>query len=132
MKYLIDTNICIYIMNKKPASVIDKFMSVAIGEIGISSITVSELQYGVAKSNRKIENTKRLNEFLLPFETLSYDSDAAAVYGNIRAQLENTGQIIGPLDLLIGAHALSQNLTIITNNIREFDRIDGLVVENWA
>lgn len=133
MNYLIDTNICIYIMNKKPAYVIEKFKKMAMGEIGISSITVSELQYGVAKSSRQVENAKRLSEFLIPFEILPYDADAAAaVYGDIRAQLESTGQTIGPLDLLIGAHALSQNLKVITNNVKEFSRIDRLIVENWV
>lgn len=132
MKYLIDTNICIYIMNKKPASVIEKFKLMEPGEIGVSSITVSELRYGVAKSRRKTENAKRLNEFLLPFEIMSYDSKAASAYGEIRSQLEKSGQTIGPLDMLIGAHALSQNRIIITNNTREFSRIDNLTVENWA
>ena len=132
MKYLIDTNICIYIMNKRPVSVIEKFKTMTPGDIGISSITVSELQYGVAKSSRKVENSRRLNEFLLPFDILPYDSSAAAAYGDIRYQLENAGQTIGPLDMLIGAHALSQNLIVITNNIKEFSRIANLVAENWA
>ncbi len=85
----------------------------------------------MAKSLRQAENAKRLWEFLLPFEILSYDSDATAVYGDIRAQLENEGQTIGSLDLLIGAHALSQNLIVITNNVKEFSRIGRLNVENW-
>ncbi|MCP4351150.1 MAG: type II toxin-antitoxin system VapC family toxin [Desulfobacterales bacterium] len=132
MNYLIDTNICIYIMNQRPASVIDKFKTMAPGDIGISSITVSELQYGVAKSNRKSENARRLSEFLLPFDILPYDSKAASVYGRIRSQLEDAGQTIGPLDMLIGAHALSQNLIIVTNDTKEFSRIDRLTVENWV
>ena len=132
MNYLIDTNICIYIMNKRPATVIEKFKTMEPGEICISSITVSELQYGVAKSTRKGENSKRLSSFLLPFEILPYDEKAAAVYGDIRSQLEQSGQTIGPLDLLIGAHALSLDLTIITNNTKEFSRIDRLDVEDWV
>lgn len=132
MNYLIDTNICIYIMNKRPVSVIEKFKTMEPYEIGISSITVSELRYGVAKSSQKNETAKRVNEFLLPFEILSYDLKAASAYGDIRSQLEQTGQTIGPLDLLIGAHAISRDLIIITNNTKEFSRIEGLVVENWV
>jgi tRNA(fMet)-specific endonuclease VapC len=132
MKYLIDTNICIYIMNKRPVSVIEKFKTIEPYEIGISSITVSELRYGVAKSTQKIENAKRLSDFLMPFEILPYDSEAASAYGDIRSQLEQTGQTIGPLDLLIGAHALSRDLIIITNNTKEFSRIERLAVENWV
>ena len=132
MNYLIDTNICIYIMNQRPVSVIDKFKTMAPGDIGISSITVSELQYRVAKSSGKSENVRRLSEFLLPFDILPYDSKAASVYGKIRSQLEDAGQTIGPLDILIGAHALSQNLIIVTNNAKEFSRIDRLTVQNWV
>ncbi len=119
-------------MNQRPVSVIDKFKTMAPGDIGISSITVSELQYRVAKSSGKSENARRLSEFLLPFDILPYDSKAASVYGKIRSQLEDAGQTIGPLDILIGAHALSQNLIIVTNNAKEFSRIDRLTVQNWV
>ena len=132
MKYLIDTNICIYIMNKRPVAVIEKFKKFEIGEIGISTITVSELQYGAAKSTYRKKNEVRLEEFLAPLGILSYDQTAARVYGDIRFQLEKHGKPIGPLDLLIAAHAVSQNLVLVTNNIKEFDRIKKLKVENWA
>ena len=132
MKYLIDTNICIYIMNKRPPAVIKKFKRFELGEIGISTITVSELQYGVSKSDHRKKNADRLNEFLAPLEMLTYDQMAARVYGDIRFQLENLGQPIGPLDLLIAAHAISRDLVLITNNEREFKRIKRLKVENWA
>ena len=132
MKYLIDTNICIYIMNKRPLKVIKKFKQYELGEIGISTISVSELRYGVAKSMHRKKNEVRLEEFLTPLEILSYDQKAAKVYGNIRFQLEQHGQLIGSLDMLIAAQAMSQNLVLITNNDKEFERIKKLKVENWT
>ena len=132
MKYLLDTNICIYIMNKRPAKVISKFKQREVGEIGLSSITVSELQYGVAKSNQRELNRQRLNEFITPLEILTYDELAAEAYGNIRIQLEKSGQPIGPLDTLIAAHAISRNLILVTNNVAEFRRVENLKVVNWA
>lgn len=131
MKYLIDTNICIYIMNQRPPEVIQKFKSQEIGEIGVSSITVSELQYGVAKSAFPDKNSKRLEAFLAPFQILPYDENATKYYGEIRSQLEKQGQTIGPLDLLIAAHAMSCGLTLVTNNAKEFERVASLEVENW-
>jgi len=131
-KYLLDTNICIYIMNKRPKDMIDKFRRFDIGEIGVSTITVSELQYGVAKSKNQALNAKRVEEFLAPLEIVSYDEIAANIYGEIRHRLEKSGQPIGPLDLLIAAHALSRKLVIITNNEKEFKRVKYLKVENWA
>lgn len=132
MKYLIDTNSCIYIMNKRPAEVIKKFKQFELGEIGISTTTVSELRYEVAKSTYREKNEVRLEEFLAPLEILAYDQTAAKVYGEIRFQLEKRGQPIGPLDLLIAAHAMSQNLTLVTNNDKEFKRIKRLKIENWT
>ncbi len=131
MNFLIDTNICIYIMNKRPPEVIQRFKTMEVGQIAISSITVSELQYGVSKSKYREQNFKRLEEFLTPFQILAYDEYASKFYGEIRSQLENQGTIIGPLDLLIAAHALSQNLVLVTNNEKEFKRIPSLKVENW-
>jgi len=131
MKYLLDTNTCIYIMNRRPLAVVRKFREFDIGDVGVSSITVSELYYGVRKSKRQDENLHRLFAFLLPFEVLPYDESAAGVYGGIRADLERRGEIIGPLDMLIAAHALSRELILITNNIREFRRVQGLQLENW-
>ena len=132
MNFLIDTNICIYIMNNHPPEVIHRFKNSEVGDIGISSITVSELQYGVSKSKRKKENQHRLEEFLSPFEILAYDDIAAAYYGEIRAWLEKKGVVIGPLDLLIAAHTLSRDLVLVTNNEKEFKRITSLKIENWA
>ncbi len=131
MKYLIDTNICIYIMNKRPADVFNKFKKFKLGEIGISTITVSELQYGVRKSKYREKNQKRLEEFLAPFEILAYDELAAKSYGDIRFKLERRSQPIGPLDQLIAAHALSQGSILVTNNDKDFKRVKNLKVENW-
>ncbi len=132
MKYLIDTNICIYIMNKRPAGIIEKFKQFELGDVGISTITVSELQYGVAKSIHRKENQQRLEQFMAPLEILAYDEMAAEVYGDIRFHLEKYGQPIGPLDVLIAAHALSKNLILVTNNDKEFKRVKNLQVENWT
>jgi tRNA(fMet)-specific endonuclease VapC len=132
MKYFLDTNICIHIINNHPPTIIAKFAQFEPYEIGISAIVVSELQYGVAKSSQLERNQQRLDAFLTPFQVLPYDEAAAQVYGTIRATLERTGQLIGREDLLIAAHALSNDLTLITNNEREFLRVPKLKVENWA
>jgi tRNA(fMet)-specific endonuclease VapC len=132
MIYLIDTNICIYLMNQKPVKVIQKIKNTEVGQIGISTITVSELKYGVAKSNLKKQNAQRLEEFLTPFEILPYDETASEYYGMIRAELESQGKVIGPLDMLIAAHALSKDMILVINNEKEFLRIKSLKVENWA
>ncbi len=101
------------------------------GDIAISAITVSELQYGVAKSSNPLKNQTRLDEFLVPFEILPYDSEVAKAYGTIRVNLEKQGIPIGPLDFLIAAHALARNLILVTNNEKEFARIQNLRIENW-
>ena len=119
-------------MNQSPPEVIQRFRDTDVGQIGISTITVSELNYGVAKSQLRKQNTKRLEEFLIPFEILPYDENASKHYGVLRSQLESHGKVIGPLDMLIAAHALSKNLVLVTNNEKEFQRIQSLKVENWA
>ena len=131
--FLIDTNICIYIMNNHPPQVIQRFREIGVGNICISSITVSELQYGACKSKQIKKNLERLDEFLRPFEIISYDESASIHYGKIRSYLEKQGNdVIGPLDMLIAAHALSENLTVITNNEKEFKRVKALKVKNWV
>ncbi len=130
--FLIDTNICIYIMNDHPPEVIQKFRDIGVGNICISSITVSELQYGAYKSKQIKKNINRLDEFLSPFEILAYNESASNFYGKIRSQLEKTGNVIGPLDMLIAAHALSEKLTLITNNVKEFKRVKSLKIQNWV
>jgi tRNA(fMet)-specific endonuclease VapC len=132
MNYLIDTNICIYIIKQKPPAVLERLQKVNVNEIGISVITLAELEYGVAKSSFPERNKMALVRFLAPFGILPFSETAAAVYGEIRSGLETKGQIIGPYDLLIGAQALTEQLTLVTNNVREFRRISGLAIENWA
>ena len=132
MKYLLDTNICIYIINEKPKKILKKFERYPIHEFGISSITQAELQYGVAKSKHKNTNQSALDEFLLPLTILPFYGEKMVIcYGEIRALLESRGKTIGPLDMLIAAHALSMGLTIISNNIKEFSRVPNLKCENW-
>ena len=132
MKYLIDTNICIYLMNHHPPEVLARFRKMGVGEIALSSITVSELYYGARKSKAIQQNIRRIEEFVYPFDVLAYDEDAAKEYGKIRSYLEEQSQVIGPLDMLIAAHALSRNLILITNNTKEFERVKSLQIENWV
>lgn len=132
MKFILDTNICIYLIKKKPIQVFDKFKEFPLGSIGISSISLAELQYGIKKSNHPDKNQKALIEFLLPLEILYFDTSAAIEYGNIRADLEKKGKPIGPLDTLIAAQVKAAGLTLVTNNEKEFIRIEGLKVENWT
>ncbi|MEM9773068.1 MAG: PIN domain-containing protein [Chloroflexota bacterium] len=131
MNYFLDTNICIYIMNYRPTSIIEKLIQLEPQEVGISAIVVSELGYGVAKSQRVEANTKRLTDFLSPFKITPYGHAAAEVYGSIRSELEKAGNLIGREDLLIAAHAIAADVTLITNNEKEFRRVSGLKVENW-
>jgi len=132
MKFMLDTNICIYLIKQKSPKIIEHIKRCKPGEIGISSITLAELQYGVAKSFHRKQNQIALQEFLIPIEIVSFDEKAATLYGKIRAQLEKSGTPIGSMDLLIGTHALSLGVTLVTNNIREFKRIKGLRVVDWT
>jgi tRNA(fMet)-specific endonuclease VapC len=132
MKLLLDTNICIYIIKQKPATVLKRFLEYQIGDIGISSITLSELSYGVAKSAHREKNAKALNEFIIPLEVVSFDEAAAHVYGDIRASLEKAGTPIGSMDMLIAAHAVSLGIPLVTSNTREFLRIPSLNLFDWT
>ncbi len=131
MKYLLDTNTCIYIINKKPPSAVSRIRSKQAEEIAISTITIAELEYGVYRSQHADQNRIALLEFLVPFIILDFDQSAAAIYGSIRASLQSKGTPIGPMDLLLAAQAMSQQLVIVTNNEKEFRRIEGLQIENW-
>ncbi len=132
MKLLLDTNICIYIIKQQPAAVLKRFLEYQIGDIGISSITLSELCYGVAKSTHKDKNAKALDEFVIPLEVVSYDESAARVYGDIRATFEKAGTPIGSMDMLIAAHAVSLGIPLATNNAREFLRVPSLKIIDWT
>ena len=131
MKLMLDTNICIYIIKQQPVTVLKRFLDYQIGDIGISSITLSELRYGVAKSTHRDKNSKALDEFITPLEVVSFDEDAAHAYGDIRATLEKAGTPIGAMDMLIAAHAVSLGIPLVTNNTREFVRIPCLNVIDW-
>ena len=132
MKLMLDTNICIYIIKQQPTNVLKRFLEYQAGDIGISSITLSELRCGVAKSQHIDKNTKALDEFIIPLEVLPYDEEAALAYGSIRANLEKVGTPIGSMDMLIAAHAVSLDATLVTNNTREFVRIPELTIIDWA
>lgn len=128
---MLDTDICIALIKRQPRELIDRLRKHKPGDVGISSITLAELCFGVAKSKQAERNRTALEQFLIPLEVLPFDDVAAESYGLIRAALEINGTPIGPLDTLIASHASSIDATIVTNNMREFSRVDGLRVENW-
>jgi len=132
MKYLLDTNICIYIIKKKPIKVIDRFKETKISDICISVITLSELMYGVEKSKDPAKNKIALIEFLAPINILAFDNDASIVYAKVRSRLEKKGISIGALDTFIASHAMSLDLILVSNNLKEFSRVEGLKFENWV
>jgi len=132
MKLLLDTNICIYLIKQQPVTVLMRFLEYRVGDIGISSITLSELRYGVAKSMHQEKNAGALDEFIIPLEVVSFDETAARVYGEIRATLEKSGTPIGAMDMLIAAHAVSLGIPLVTNNTREFVRIPSLNIIDWT
>ena len=132
MKYMLDTNICIYLIKHKPPKVLKHFRSHAVGDIGMSSIALAELRYGVSKSQHVEKNRQALDEFILPLELADFDEQAAAAYGTVRAGLEKAGRPIGSMEMLIGSHALALGATLVTNNTREFRQIPDLKVVDWS
>jgi tRNA(fMet)-specific endonuclease VapC len=132
IRYLLDTNICIYLIKQHPKQVIEHLRTLLVGDVAISAITFAELEYGAAKSSRPEQNREALIAFTAPLEVLPFDDDASLHYGEIRADLERAGMIIGAMDMLIAAHARSRSLKLVTNNSREFQRIHGLDIENWV
>ena len=131
MKYLLDTNICIALIRQRPAGLLQRLTALEPGEVGLSSITLAELIYVADKSSQTEQNLAALEQFLLPLELVNFDESAATVYGQIRAGLEREGKIIGSMDMLIAAHALSLNTILVTNNTKEFGRVSGLLLEDW-
>lgn len=131
MKLMLDTNICIAIIKQKPPAVLQQFEAYKIGDIGISSVTLAELRYGVAKSQQREANQAALDAFVLPLEIADFDEAATLYYGSLRARLEKQGTPIGPLDTMIAAHALSLDVTLVTNNTKEFARVDRLKLADW-
>lgn len=132
MRYMLDTNICIYIIKHKPESVYTKLKKIQPEDVCISSITYSELAYGVEKSEQTDRNRLALTLMLSNIDIEAFDAVAAEEYGDIRARLEKAGTPIGSLDMLIAAHAKALGCTLVTNNGKEFSRVEGLRVENWV
>jgi tRNA(fMet)-specific endonuclease VapC len=130
-RFLLDTDTCIYIINRRPPKVFEHFAGRQIGDIAISSITGAELSFGVAKSGSE-RNLLALDKFLAPLEILPFGEAAMRVYGPLRSELERQGRPIGAMDLLIAAQALALGYTLVTNNRREFERVAGLRLENWV
>lgn len=132
MTHMLDTNTCIFLMKGKPVSVRDCLAALNEVRVCLSSVVVSELWFGVYNSRLIERNKQALECFLQPFEELAYGGDANRIYGRHRAVLKKAGTPIGSLDMLIAAHALSEDAILITNNIREFSRIEGLKLQDWS
>lgn len=130
--FMLDTDICIYIIKQKPKSVLKHFQRLRYGDLSVSAITYAELMNGAKKSSRVKYNIKKLNELAELLEIKNFDQNAAIAYGDVRSILEKKGMVIGSNDLLIAAHALSSNCTLVTNNLSEFSRVNGLKIENWV
>jgi len=131
MRYMLDTNICIYVINARPHLVLERFRREPLGSICVSSVTAAELAFGVAKSSSQ-RNREALEMFLAPLEVLPFDNAVMWHYADLRADLQRRGEPIGALDTMIAAHAIVCNTTLVSNNTREFSRVAGLSLENWA
>jgi tRNA(fMet)-specific endonuclease VapC len=129
---MLDTDICIYIIKRKPKSALERLEMLQPGQLTMSAITFAELMNGAKKSQHIASNISKLNELAELIEICPFDQKAAVFYGDVRSALEKKGETIGSNDLLIAAHALSLNLILVTNNEKEFKRVDGLKIENWA
>jgi len=132
MKYMLDTNICVYIIKKRPENVLINLYSNMGDGLAISAITLAELMHGVEASTYPEKNAIALNQFLAIMDILPFNDEAAAEYGKISATLRRQGTPIGTMDMLIAAHAKAKGLIIVTNNVREFERVEGLGLENWV
>jgi tRNA(fMet)-specific endonuclease VapC len=131
MLVLLDTDICIYLIREQPETLIKQFDRYAVGDVGISTITLAELEYGISKSSKPARNKEALDQFTTPLVVADFDRPATAAYGKLRAALEKRGHMIGGMDLLIAAHAVSLSVPIVTHNVREFRSVPGLRVETW-
>src|SRR5262249_31238095 len=132
MQFMLDTTICIHVIRKRPRSVLDRFASHAVGDIGVSTITLAELEYGVSASSRPAKNREALDQFMSPLDLVPFDREATSMYGRLRATLEKREQTIGSMDLLIAAHAVRLDVRLITHHVREFGRVPGLKIEDWT
>ena len=132
MAYLLDTNICVYVIRGRRHEALARFAQHALADLMVSSVTAAELYFGIEKSDYREDNLAVLDNFLAPLVLAPFGGAASKVYGRIRVDLERRGLPIGPLDTLIAAHALSLDAVLVTNNVREFARVPGLRLENWA
>ena len=132
MKYLLDTNICIYLIKRRPESIFRVLTSQEAGSVALSTVTVAELYHGAARSQNPERNRAALEQFLIPLVLADFDLEAAITFGVIKTALERNGTPIGPLDTMIAAHALSLDLTLVTNNEREFRHVTELTITNWV
>lgn len=132
MRWMLDTNTCIYTMKHHPPQVRERLRGIAIGEVGISAIVLAELRFGIEKSRRRKENAAALGDFLTYCLVLDWPHEATRIYAQIRDTLESSGTPIGANDLLIASHAVYLNCTLVTNNRAEFDRVPGLTIDNWV
>jgi len=131
LRYMLDTNICIYVIKNRPEGLRERFNRLA-DQLCISAVTLAEIIYGAEKSARQIENIKIVEQFAARLDVLPFGERAATHYGQIRADLERAGHPIGLHDMMIGGHARSEGLTLVSNNVREFQHIEGLRVDNWV
>jgi tRNA(fMet)-specific endonuclease VapC len=131
LQYMLDTNICIYVIKNYPTGLRDRFNRLA-DELCISTLTLGELQFGAEKSARRAQNIEGIARFIARLDVLPFSAAAAVHYGQLRAELQRAGRPAGPLDMLIGAHARSEGMILVTNNLREFVHMPGLRVENWV
>lgn len=132
LRYLLDTSFCIALIRRVSRRAEEKLVEHAAPEVAVSALTVAELEYGVARSREPERNRAKLDGFLQPLQILAFDDAAAVAYGPVRAGLERRGRMIGPIDTLLAAQALSLDLTMVTNNTGEFERVEGLRVEDWT
>jgi tRNA(fMet)-specific endonuclease VapC len=131
LRYMLDTNICIYVIKNRPEGLRERFNKFA-DQLCISAVTLAEIIYGAEKSARQIENIKVVEQFAARLDVLPFGERAATHYGQIRADLERAGHPIGLHDMMIGGHARSEGLTLVSNNVREFQHIEGLRIDNWV
>lgn len=130
--YLIDTNMCIYAIKRKPEKVFDTIKKKSKDGLFVSSLTIAELEFGVQNSERKAKNRLALLKFLALFNILNFDESDAIEFGRIKVQLRRKGSIVGPIDMLLAAQAISKEMIFVTNNVKEFNRIEGLKIEDWS
>jgi tRNA(fMet)-specific endonuclease VapC len=131
LRYMLDTKICIYVIKSRPAGLRERFNSLA-DQLCISAITLAEIIYGAEKSAPPVENLAIIEQFVARLDVLSFGERAATHYGQLRAELERAGHAVGIHDMMIGGHARSEGLTLVSNNLREFRRMEGLRLENWV